>query len=96
LEDATPDMSGAVSRIFFPSRKRTVPLGCGLPVEETVAVITTICPKVDGFGLLPRLMVADSLATFCINTGDPLLAKLASPVYVAVIGLPPGPSDDVL
>jgi hypothetical protein len=40
-------------------------------------------------------MVLDSLATVCINTGEPLLAKLASPLYVAVIGLLPGLSDEV-
>ena len=40
-------------------------------------------------------MVLDSLATFCVSTEEPLLAKVESPLYVAVMGLPPGGSDDV-
>jgi hypothetical protein len=66
-----------------------------LPLEVTVAAICTACPKFAGFGLQRGAMVLDSLATVCINTGEPLLAKLASPLYVAVIGLLPGLSDEV-
>jgi hypothetical protein len=61
----------------------------------TVALINTPCPKLAGLGLEVTTTVLDSLATFCVKTGEPLLAKVESPLYVAVMGLPPGGSDDV-
>src|SRR3954466_9001724 len=94
LKDAAPDVSGTVLSILKPSRKTTAPRG-GLPVEITAALNITSCPKLVGLRLEVILTVLGSLATFCVSTVEPLLAKLESPLYEAIIALAPGGSDDV-
>jgi hypothetical protein len=95
MKDATPDMSATGWRTLVLSRKTTFPVG-GSPVAVTVALITTACPRLAGLGLEVTTIVLANFATFCVTAGEPLLAKLESPLYVAVIGLLPGGSDDVL
>lgn len=62
--NATPEgSSGACPIIVEPSWKVIIPLGVPPPAgsEDTVALITTVCPKIDGFGDVTRARV-DALA----------------------------------
>src|SRR5689334_20670624 len=92
---ANPDWSGTVLSSVVPSRNSTRPVGAA-PNDFTVAEIVTFCPKLDGFGLEVTVIVVANLATLWVSTADPLLAKTASPLYVAVIARKPGPREEVL
>jgi len=64
----------------------TVPVGVPEPgaVAVTVDVKVIDCPKTEGF--VDELTAVDvlSLFTVCVSVDDMLVAKLVSPLYVAV------------
>ena len=58
---AVPPLIVLVPRTVVPSRKITVPLGVPGPVQLTVAVKVTGCPKVPGLALLDTARVVVGL-----------------------------------
>ena len=62
--------------------KLTLPVGAPAPgaVTLTVAVKLTVCPKTDGFGPLPRLVVVPAVATVLVTALEVLVLKLPSPL----------------
>ncbi len=72
--------------VVVPSRKLTVPAGEPAPGETTatVAVRVTDCPKTDGLTDDARVVLVLALLTTCETAVLVLVAKFASPTYVAV------------
>lgn len=71
--------------VVVPSLNVTLPIGVP-EVEVTVTINVTDCPYVDGFSdeVIAEVVVI-ALLTLCVNTGDVLPVKFASPPYIAVI-----------
>ncbi len=75
--------------------KVTVPVGVP-PLDVTVAVKVTDCPKLDGFGNELTVVVDPARLTTCPPDNVPwLVVKLASPLYCAVIVCVPAASVEV-
>ena len=87
LHAATPRDSGAAAQsVVAPSLKVTGPVGTptlGL-FAETMAVITTGCPKTIVVGATARLTVATARVTLIVVAVDVLVANAVSPEYVAM------------
>jgi len=83
LNVSTPEeITLAVPRRVAPSKKLTVPREFPVGAGETVAVKTTDCPAVAGFGLAPRVVVVDAGLTAEITavTGEEVeVAKAVFP-----------------
>jgi len=89
---ATPEAFNApVPRTVAPSLKVTVPVGVPGAVDVTVAVNVTDWPAVDGFSEDATAVAVVPLTT-CVTTEDVLDAKVASPLYVAVMEWEPAVS----
>ena len=84
---ACPALSVPVPMVVVPSRNATVPVGVELPL--TVAVKVTVWPAVDGFTDEITTVLVGTPFTVCVNAAETLLAKVASPEYVAVIECEP-------
>jgi len=72
---ATPPDRALVPRVVVPSLKVTVPVGVPAP-EDTVAVKTTVCPKVEGFWDEATEVLEAALFTVSVPLAE-LEAKLA-------------------
>ena len=64
--------------------------------DETVAEKVTHCPTSDGFREEAKVVVVVAFPTTCQNTFDVLPPKFESPPYIAVIGLLPIGSAEVV
>jgi len=76
----------------------TFPVGGTLPKVVTVAVHVTFWPKMEGFRLETSVVAVANwllVSTDCRSPGDVLAAKLASPLYNAVIVKMPAGSHEV-
>ena len=73
----------------LPSINVTVPVAVPVPEDCTVAVKTTDCPNVAGFKFDATLVVAVAWFTASVRMPEVLLAKLLSPLYLAVIECEP-------
>ena len=80
--------------VVAPSVNVTVPVGA-LPLPVTVAVIVTLWPEVDGFGVEPRLTLAAILFTVCVTVAD-FAPYVVLPEYAAVIVWLPAASELVV
>lgn len=96
--EAAPPLREAVPRLAPPSENETVPVGVPAPgaTAETVAVSVTTCPYGEDGALEETTTDEAALATDWLSAGDVLVAKLASPPYVALIEWPPTASADVV
>ena len=83
-----------VPRFVEPSKNVTLPVGD--VKAETVAVRVIFCPTVEGLTEDMTCTLEDPLVTSCGNMGDVLVAKLASPLYTAVMLCIPGVNVDML
>jgi hypothetical protein len=92
-----PTTTAAVPRVAVPSLKVTVPVAVPAPVgAPSVAVKVTVCPTTEGDGVAFTVVVVAVLLTTCEYAGEVLVAKLASPLYTAVIECVPNASGVVL
>lgn len=71
--------------MFAPSRKSTVPVGVTAEALVTVAVKVTGWPAVAGFNEEVTVVLVGAMVTLCVSAAEVLAAKLASPLYVALI-----------
>lgn len=85
-----------VPRVVVPSMNETVPVGVPGETLVIVAVNVTDWPVTEGLGAETRVVVVGAETTFCPTAVEVLLAKVASPVYVAVIVCRPTARPDVL
>jgi hypothetical protein len=76
------------------SKYVTVPVGVP-PVEVTVAVNVTDCPRSARFRLEVRAVAVGALFTVCCTAEEALVAWVESPPYVAVIACTPTLSAEV-
>ena len=95
LKTATPPLRLRLPIVIPSDMNVTVPPGVPAP-EVTVAVNVTDCPTPEGFSELARVVVVPALVTVSGSSADVLLAKVASPGYVALIGSVPALSDEVV
>jgi hypothetical protein len=94
---AFPDARVPVPNVVGPSRNVTVPVIVPAVAEVTVAVNVTFAPTVDGLNDVATAVVVFDLAEFtcCVNPGEVLGAKVASPPYCAVIACAPAVNAEV-
>jgi len=88
LKVATPDEIGLLPRKVAPSKNPTLSVGVPAPgaTTLTVAVKTTVCPGIAGFGLAINVVVVFATFTTWDNGDEVLDWKLLSPPYDAVRG----------
>jgi len=82
-----PPASVPVPSTVAPARNSTLPEGVG-PLELTIAVKVTACPKTEGFRFEFKAVAVANLFTFC-NSDFELDPKFASPLYAAVMEVDP-------
>src|SRR6202035_753412 len=82
---AFPALSVPVPSSVAPSLNVTVPVGVPVVANFTVAVKVTAWPNADGFAEETSEVVEAAWFTACDNAGEVLPAKLASPLYTAVM-----------
>ena len=93
---AFPALSVPVPSSVAPSLNVTVPVGVPVVADFTVAVKVTAWPNADGFAEETTEVVEAAWFTACDNAGEVLPAKLASPLYTAVMECVPTVSVDVV
>ena len=75
---AAPEVSATAEQsVVVPSRNVTVPVGA-LPLPVMVAVIVTLWPEVEGFGVEVSVTLDESLFTVCATEPD-AAPKVESP-----------------
>ena len=93
---AFPALSVPVPSRVVPSLNVTVPVGVPVVAGFTVAVKVTAWPNADGFTEETTEVVEAAWFTACDRAGEVLPAKLASPLYTAVMECVPTVSVDVV
>lgn len=76
---ATPLVNATVARVVAPFLKTTFPVGVDGPLEVTVAVKVTDCPKVDGLRDEVSKVEVEYLFTTCAKLVEVLALEVASP-----------------
>jgi hypothetical protein len=82
---AAPPTSAADPNALLPDLKVIDPVGTADVLEVTVAVNVTNWLAVDGFNEEDSDVLVAVLLTTCDNTGEVLVAWLASPLYITVM-----------
>ena len=78
---ATPEVfEVTVPKVTVPLLNVTFPDGVTPVADVTVAVNTTACPKIEGFGVDISTTAVVALLTVWVNIGDVLEALLLSPL----------------
>jgi hypothetical protein len=102
VADETVDMPAAIVTGFpicvAPSKNEIVPVNVPAVAEVEVAVKVTDCPTVEGFredATVVAVAAVPPTFTTCVNAGEVLAAKLASPPYRAVMECEPAASVEV-
>ena len=99
LSVATPAASACgAPRSPAPSLNCTVPVGVPAPgaVTVTVAVNVVLCPNTAGLTEEASPVAVAARFTVCVGNAPVLAAKLASPLYSALIPCAAGPKVEVL